>query len=277
MLRIIETFNHLPISVIPDPNLQCQPGQFVSLKLKNGKELLEICDGLNPIGIVDDIRADSFRHTVCDEEVIVSNPFINQFPSRDEKDYSLMTAQDIKVELKHPNIIAKSFVSQIPVQLYPINGVITIPAGTKCNYHIPSHDSYMDEKGRSVVPAIDGIRFTVSYAYRDGLPGGYDDSTQGSNRAAVWDKMMIAETDMYDTAITYPKYAVLYVENGFLTTNRCSYSCKAVGVVLAAPTSERPMVKFLFDPDGVIKIGSSLDFILDKRCDLLELQRGSNG
>jgi hypothetical protein len=98
------------------------------------------------------------------------------------------------------------------------------------------------------------IRTVVSYAYRIlDLPG--DDSTMGSKRATVWNKMMIAKTDMFDVAATYPSYANLYVENGFLTTKQRHPACKSVGVVLGSPTTEEPLLRFLFDPEGKIEIG----------------------
>lgn len=246
MLRIIELFNNLPVSVEVDPDANFQPGHIGSLRIKNGKSLIGICDGLHPFGILDDIKTNKFR---CipkppTQVHIVSNARITFDEARKE----IVLAEDHKVSLNHNNIIAASFTSSVPGHLQPINGVFTLPKGTGCNY--------------CVVPRVNGkdvpyaVRFSCRYAYNVPI-NSFDDSTASTDRATVWTKNMIAETDMYDTAQEYPTCSLLYASNGLLTTKIIDYNCKSIGVVLEPPNQETSMLRFLLDLDGKVDVGSN--------------------
>jgi hypothetical protein len=244
MLRVIELFNNLPQCFVVDPDVNFEPGQVAALKIKRGETVVTICDGLNPIGILDDIKTDKLRNVVWNDVLIV----------RDKIEYSedgLSLGADHKFPLNGANVIAKSFVSNIPVQLNAAGGEIIIPKGTPLNFCLsPSpHSNGKDFN--------DAIRIVVSYAYNSFLKSGFDDSTQGSKRLTVWYKNMIADTDMFDTSVQYPKYAPLYARDGLLTTKFLTPECKCIGVVLDPPKNHRPMLRFLLDIDGRIEVGTN--------------------
>lgn len=259
MLQIIETFGNLPESHIVDINASFQPGQIGALSLKNGQPVINICDGLHPIGIIDDIKSDIKRQVVWDKEIIIvppedtlelvsdnANPFFGKY--RLVKDHYLV--------MEHKNIIRSSFVSDIGVELISNNfdtsvSEIKIPAGTTLNH-----------TAGGIINNT--IKFNISYAYNlkiNHASFGIDDSTSGSGRATIWNENMIAKTDMFDTASKYYKYATLYVQNGFLTTAKHHDQCKSIGVVLDPPTSQNPVLEFLLDINGNIKIGTHKPFI----------------
>lgn len=240
MLRLINTFNHLPQSYDLDPDSYFEPGQIGSLRIKNGKVVVGVCDGLNPEGIIDDIRTDKFRVTVIDENIILPITYI----SVNDKNETI-TSSNIKHELKNTNIIVKSFKSNIPVSLHSRNGVIEIPKGTPLNFSSKIHTS-------DKYNAPDSIRLSCSYSYN--ILGG-DDSTLASQKVIVWNKISISQTNMYDTCADYSQYNNLYVTNGLLTTIRSNYNCPTIGVVLTPPSNKNAMLEFLFDPKQSVSIG----------------------
>jgi hypothetical protein len=246
MLRIIESFNNLPVTIEPDPDANFQPGQIGSLRIKNSKSIIGICDGLHPFGIIDDIRSHVSR--------ALPNPYsqVHIVPIQiafDEEKQDMVSASDAKVELNYSKIIIGSFTSNIPGQLHSVNGVFTIPKGTKCNYCLtPQAGSEPDINN--------AIRLVCTYAYNVHYPE-LQDSVSVFNRVTIWSKNMIAETDMFDTTQKYFKYSNLFVQNGFLTTNRADYTCKCIGVVLQPPGIENSMLRFLLDLEGKVDIGVS--------------------
>lgn len=253
MLRIIEMFGNLPENVEVDSDANFQPGQIGSLKIKGGKSLIGVCDGLHPFGILDDIKSKTIRciSTPPTQVHIVRAIHMDFDPIKKE----MVLIQDHKVELNNSNIIAASFISNVPGHLKSINGVFILPKGTVCNYcMIPSVD------GQHI---NDAVRFSCKYAYNVPMKfGEINDSTMGSQRVTVWTKNIIADTDMYDTSQEYNKYAPLYVEKGLLTTRRLDRQCKCIGVVLGSPDADNPMLRFLLDLENKIDIGhpSSFDF-----------------
>jgi hypothetical protein len=246
MLRIIEVFNNLPVCVRVDSRAYFQPGQVASLKMKKGEIVAGVCDGLHPCGIIDDIR---IRSNVLR---MVPKPFnqvhivpINH-PSFDEDLKQIVLAQDHSVKLNHVNIIADSFISDVPGQLKSVNGELILPKGTICNHRISPMDGgcYINY----------AVRLTCRYAYNVPAPK-MDDSTVGSGQVTLWTKNMIADTDMYDTAQEYHKYANLYVENSLLTTKRLDYTSKRIGIVLDVPSNDNSMLRFLLDLEGNVDVG----------------------
>lgn len=245
MLRIIETFGNLPTTIEPDPDAHFQPGNVASLWISKSKSVVGVCDGLHPFGILDDIRSDTLRTVCTPDDGIHIAPALDFYfdPSKKE----VVLAQDHKIELKHANIIAASFASSVSVQLRSKEGIAIVPAGTACNYCL--HPSISGEDFNNAV------RFAVRYAYN--VPSGvFDDSTQGSNRATIWTKNMIAATDMFDTTQEYPQYAPLYANCGLLTSKKIDARCKCVGVVLEPPKAQSGMLRFLLDLDGKVDVKS---------------------
>lgn len=240
MLRIIETFNNLPQGYHVDPDANFEPGQIGSLRVRNGNVVVGVSDGLHPEGIIDDIKTEKYRAVRWQEEIVAKVEEFNM------KDSYFITAKDIKCQLKEPHVIVKSFISTISVTLVPMNGVVIIPAGTLCNYRSPHNLDLSSEYSNA-------IRFSCNYAYN--IPANYDDSTVMSGRVTIWNKMMIAETNMFDTTAKYNKYSSLYAVNGLLTTNKFSYECKCIGFVLEEPKNTNPMIRFMFDPEGKVQVG----------------------
>lgn len=246
MLRIIETFGNLPDCIEVDPDAVFQPGQIAGLRIRKGRALVGITDGLHPSGILDDIKSDRFRVVAKPKESTYVVPITHlEF---DLIKNEVVLTEEHNVELKHTNIIAASFASSVAVRLDFSKGIATLPIGTACNYRL--HPSV---NGNGI---NDAVRFTVSYAYnvQNSIT---DDSTMGSGRATVWTKNMIADTDMYDTCREYRKYAPLFATHGLLTTYRTTPQCKCIGVVLAPPNLETGMLRFLLDLDGKIDVMSN--------------------
>lgn len=236
MLKIIETFNNSPICVSVSPNLQMQPGQIGSLVIKQGSPVLSISDGLNPLGIIDDIRSHVIRKVPEDINQLFVLTAINPMLNGDK----YVLSQDQTFHLPHHNIIAASFTCNVNVILDLIAGKLTFVAGTICNF---------DQKA---------IQFSCRYAYNT-ICDSLQDSISGTHRATVWTQNMIAETDIYDTTVEYPKYANLYVAHGLLTTSRFDFMCKSVGIVLPCPEMNYGLLRFLWDAKGTFEANSSLD------------------
>lgn len=237
MLRIIETFNHLPVSLEVDLATNFQPGQIASLKIKNNRKTFGICDGLYPFGIIDDIKTKVIRKVVISSDIVPASSF-----SIDDTKENLILTQKHSLELRYQNIIASSFISDVVGILNAKLGIFTLPPGTICNYKLNSSIN-------------NAVKFSYRYAYNVLYPQ-EENSTKGTNTATIWNKNMIAESDMFDLTQEYPKYATLYVENGLLTTRRNDLS-QYVGVVLTDPASNSSALKFLFDPENNIKVAGN--------------------
>lgn len=242
MLRIIESFGNLPTTIDVDSDIKCQPGQIGSLKIKNNKSVIGICDGLHPFGIIDDLKSNTIRSVVSpkDGEFIIP---ITEF-EYDSLKKEIVLSKDFHVELKHTNIISSSFISNINVELNCRNGIVTIPKGTTCNYCINITPNQNDMINHD-------IRLVVKYAYNtiyDSL-----ESTISNMKITMWTKNMICETDMFDTSAKYEIYSNLYIINGLLTTKCILPQCKCVGMVLSLPTVNNNMLRILWDPDHNIQ------------------------
>lgn len=227
MLRLIQTGNSLPFSYIVDPNSEFSPGMIAQLNAFGNQIVCGVSDGTAPIGIIDDIKTKSFTSASVDEVVLVSVAGILHGDH-------YVTPMDIKTELANPNILAKSFLADIDVELIPRNGVIIIPSGTPLNFDLAGTGT------------PDAVRVVVNYTYQvPNIPG--DDSTQGSGRVTVWYQRILAQTDQFETNQRYPLNANLFVsESGLLTTRMPSPNHAAVALVQAPPTSVHGSLEFLW-------------------------------
>lgn len=227
MLRLVQVGNSLPFSFPVDPNAEFQPGQIAQLNVMGNQIVCGVSDGTAPIGIIDDIKTNSFTSASIDEVVIV--PTVGVMSNG-----KLVTPMDIKTELENPNIVERSFLTDVDVLLIPRNGVIVIPQGTELNF---------DNAGTGTP---DSVRVVVSYTYQvPNVPG--DDSTMGSGRVTVWFQRIIAQTDQFETNQRYPVNANLFVsETGLLTTRMPSPNHAAVAIVTAPPTSLQGSLEFLW-------------------------------
>jgi hypothetical protein len=241
MLRIIESFNNLPIQATPNPDLICQPGHFASFQIKNGTAVISLSDGVHPYGIIDDIRSDVIRKVTESWETYIV-PATDIEYNKYTKD--LYTEQSLVVELKNKNIIASSFTSDIYGKLDSAIGTLTIPSGTMCNYTLPGSTTN------------NSLKFKCKYAYNIKLSK-FEDSTIGTNKITIWNKNMIADTDMFDTTQEYVIGKPLYVAIGLLTTKRNDYVCPAVGSVLKSPSDNSGYLRFVLDLNGKIEVGGA--------------------
>lgn len=227
MLRMIQVGSSRPFSYIVDPNAEFQPGQIAQLNAMGNQIVCGVSDGTAPIGIIDDIKTHSFTSASVDEVIIVAATGV-------DLGAGLVTPIEIKTELEHPNVLPRSFMADVDVELLARNGVIAIPAGTPLNF---------DNTG-SGTP--DSIRVVCNYTYQvPNVPG--DDSTQGSGRVTVWFQRLIAATDVFETNQRYPLNANLFVsESGLLTTRQPSPNHAAVALVQAPPSRIHGCLEFLW-------------------------------
>jgi hypothetical protein len=258
MLRIIETFCNLPETLEPSKNITCQPGQIGALKISKGKTVVDICDGLHPFGIIDDIKSRNIRAVSTQNDQIHIVPVHHDIDRGTKETFSI---EEVMVELKHQHIIAESFVSSISGDLRADEGIYVIPAHTACNYCLSTSVTRVDILSATRftytytgVDTPNAIRFTCAYAFNIPMKE-EQDTISTSGKITVWTKNLIAETDMYDTSVDYPKYANLYVNKGYLTTSKVNSQCPAIGIVLGSPHgSNDSMLRFLFDPNGNVDI-----------------------
>lgn len=230
MLRIIYEGNATPYSFPVDPSSEFQPGQIGQLTLLGNNIVCGVSDGFAPIGVIDDIKTNSF-FAVSIDEVVIAGP-IAGVPNGEGQ---LVTPSDVKTELQHAGVLPSSFASYpVDVQLIPINGVVKFIAGTVLNFDL-------DGDG---IP--DSIRTVVSYQYQvPNVPG--DDSTYGSNRVTIWLHRFIGDTDQFDTTQRYPLNANLFVDcEGKLTSKQPSTEHPGVAIVMAPPTSILGTLQFMW-------------------------------
>lgn len=227
MLRLVQVGNALPASFIVDQSAEFQPGMIAELTVIGNQVMATVSNGTAPLGVIDDIKTKAFTNVSWNEVIIVTAIGV---PSSG----GLVTPIDIKAELRHAYVDARSFISTVDVQLIPTNGVITFPAGTALNYDLTG----------SGTP--NAIRTIVNYTYQvPNIPG--DDSTIGSGRLTVWFNRMFFQTDQFETNQVYPVKANLYCsETGLLTTRRPSSIHPAIAMVTAPPTPMNSMIECLW-------------------------------
>ena len=132
-----------------DPTAEFEPGMFAQLGLIGNDIVASISDGTAPLGIIDDVRTTAFTKAHVDEVVN-----INAQASELDDNGKRVSTVDVTGVMEFPNIIQRSFTSTISVLLNPINGVITVPAGTELN-----NDSTGDGTN-------DSFMIVVNYIYR---------------------------------------------------------------------------------------------------------------
>lgn len=229
MLRLVSTGNSLPYSWPVELSSTFMPGHIASLTLQGNMPVATVSNGAAPIGIIDDIRTKAFTAVSWDETVIV--PAVGVVGPNN----TLITEIDIKTELRNPNISPESFVSiPVSVQLIARNGVLVFPAGTQLNL----------DNGGTGTP--NSIKTNVRYTYQiPNIMG--DDSTSGSRRVTVWFQRGIYQTDVFDTAASYPLNANLFVnDKGTLTTKQVNPNFPCVALVTSPPTSNFAWLEFLW-------------------------------
>lgn len=227
MLRIVQTGNSLPFSFIVDPSAQFEPGQIAQLNAAGNQVVCGVSDGRFPIGIIDDIRTNSFSAPAWNEIVIVPASGVMS-------NGVLVSAIPVKQELANPNVIPSSFTSGVACTLNARNGVITFLAGTPLNFDMTG----------SGTP--DAIRAVVNYRYQVPNVIG-DDSTAGSGRITVWFQRMIASTTCFETNQTYPLNANLFSsETGLFTTRQPFENAPAIAIVTGPPSPLMGTLEFIW-------------------------------
>lgn len=227
-LRTIQIGNSIPHSWPVDPSATFQSGQIGQLSLNGNTPVVVVSDGTAPLGIIDDVKSKAFTAVSWDEEIRV---LANGVPGPGG---TIISDADISVPLANPNISSDSFVSiPVDVQLIPRNGIIIFPAGTELNFDMTGGGT------------PDAIKTVVRYTYQ--IPNVIgDDSTAGSNRVTIWFTRGIYQTDVFDTAATFPLNGNLFVnENGMLTSKAPTPSHPSVGLVTSPPSALFPWLEFI--------------------------------
>jgi len=229
MLKIIQSGNGLPISYPVDISSTFQPGQIGQMKLIGQDIVVGLSDGKAPIGIIDDIRTHSFTQTIYNEIVIIRGVDIQT------DGYNFYTGEDAKQELNNAGLMPSSFIADYEgLILNPINGIVTLPAGSKLNWDENSDGQY------------DSVKTIINYVYQvPNLPG--DDTTIGSNRVTIWFQRGIFSTDQFDPLQRYPLNATLFVnEEGKLTTRQLTENHPGIAMVVGPPSALDGSIEFLW-------------------------------
>lgn len=220
MLRLVHVGDSRPFQWPVDLSAEFEPGMAAQLKVFGNQIVCGVSDGTAPIGIIDEMKKNSFTSTSIDEVVVI------QAVAVDNGAGTLVSAMDVRAELKNPNIIASSFTARpIDVELIPRNGVVVVPAGTELNFDADG-DGFPDS-----------FHITVSYMHTvSNIPG--DDTTQGSGKVTVWVHRVIVQTDQFETNVRYPINSPLFVsESGLFTTRQPSADHPGVGIVTGPPSA----------------------------------------
>ncbi len=229
MLYVIHLENQNPISITVDMSAEFEAGMIGQLKILGNDIVCGVSDGTAPIGIIDDVRTNSFTKAQTNEVIIIQ---VNA-TELDANGYTV-NSTDVIGFLENPSIIDRSFISTIECQLNSVNGAIIIPAGTQLNYD-------EDEDG-----TYDSIRVITSYNYRINTKAG-DDTTAASGRLSVYYSRGWYATDQFDTTQIYPLNATLYVGlDGKLTTKQVTSKHPGVAIVTGPPSSTNGTLEFLW-------------------------------
>lgn len=219
VLQIVQSGYGLPISWPVDPSATFEGGQVGQLYLTGNNIVCGVSDGQSPIGVIDDYKVTAFTAPSIDEEVIETNVMATQVGG------TLVSAADVKVELKNPHINPNSFLSDVDVALNARNGIVTFPAGTELN---------LDADGDGI---NESLRAVVRYIYQvPNVPG--EDTTLASGRVTIWFQRMILSTDKYESTQRYALGAPLFVsEEGLFTTREPEPGYPGVGIVTGPPSA----------------------------------------
>jgi hypothetical protein len=231
MLKVIHIGNALPVSYPIHPSAEFEPGMAAQLTILGNDIMATVSDGTAPIGIIDDSRTNAFTRPQVDEvvEIVLSEDDIEV----DGNGYRVNSSDAIGY-LKFPNILEDTFISDVTLILNPVNGVVTIPAGTQLNY-----DS--DDNGQ-----LDGFKIVCNYIYRIANKPG-DDTTLGSNRVTVYYQRGIYATDQFDTRQVYPLNATLYIGlDGRFTVKQPTQDHPGIAVVTGPPSAIDGTLEFMW-------------------------------
>lgn len=231
MLRVIHIGNALPVSYPIHPSAEFEPGMAAQLTILGNDIMATVSDGTAPIGIIDDSRTNAFTKPQVDEvvEVVLSDDDIEV----DGNGYRVNSSDAIGY-LKFPNILEDTFISDVTLILNPVNGVVTIPAGTQLNYDA-------DDTGQ-----LNGFKIICNYIYRIANKPG-DDTTLGSNRVTVYYQRGIYATDQFDTRQVYPLNATLYVGlDGRFTVKQPTQGHPGIAVVTGPPSAIDGTLEFMW-------------------------------
>lgn len=228
MLKVIHSGNALPMSLNADPTAEFEPGMFAQLGLLANDIVATVSDGTAPMGIIDDIRTTSFTKSKVDEIVLITANSSETGPNG-----TPVSTEELTGVLENPSIIESSFTSTISVILNPINGIVTVPAGTEFNYDSNGDGTY------------DSFKIITNYIYRVfGKPG--DDSTIGTGRMTIHYQRGIYATDQFDTTQIYPLNATLYVGlDGRLTSKQPTETHPGVAICTGPPTAAAGTLEFM--------------------------------
>jgi len=223
MLRLLYP-QGIPTGIWPiDPTVAFQAGMIGGLKQIGGEIVMTISDGVSiqPYGIIDDMRDKAFQKPSVDESVIV--PAVADSHGK--------TLVDVMGLLKYPSVVVSSFIADVDVILNPVNGAITIPAGTSLNY-----DSNLDG-------VFDAVKVVCSYIRNvPDIPG--DDTTMASGKMTVWFTRGEYATDQYDTTVAYPLNCTLYCGlDGRFTSKP---NGPGIGMCTGMPSSLLNMLQFMW-------------------------------
>lgn len=218
----------MPLSLPVDPTAEFEPGMFAQLGLIGNDIVASVSDGTAPLGIIDDVRTTAFTKPQIDEVIIIPVQ-----ASEIDGNGKRVSSTDVVGVLEYPNVITDSFTATTSVILNPVNGIVTVPAGTELNH---------DENGDSI---NDSFRIIVNYIYRiAGKPG--DDTTLGSGRITVHYQRGIYATDQFDTTQIYPLNATLYVGlDGKLTSKQPTEAHPGVAVCTGPPSATIGTIEFM--------------------------------
>lgn len=228
VLQIIQSGYGLPISYPVDGTAVFNAGAVGQLYLQGNNIVCGVSDGTAPIGLIDDYKTTAFTAPSYNEEVIETGVLSTNVGGK------IVSAADVKVELRNPHITPNSFVSDVDVALNTRNGIVTFPQGTELN---------LDADGDGI---NDSLRAVVSYTYQvPNVPG--EDTTMASGRVTIWFQRMIASTDQFETTQRYPLGNALFVsESGLLTTREPEPGYPAVAVVTGPPSGIGTDLQFLW-------------------------------
>lgn len=228
MLRLVEIGLSLPLNRPVDPSAVFMPGMVGQLSSVGNQSVVTVSDGRAPIGIIDDVRTESFSSNAIDEVQIAPATGVMVGGQ-------LVSAVDVSIPLNNPNVLATSFTSYpVRVELNSRNGVITFLAGTPLNASITG----------SGPP--DAIRTVCNYAYQvPNIPG--DDSTAGSNRITLWFQRFVGATDQYDASARYVLGGNLFCGmDGKLTSKQYMQGLPSIALCTGLPSSLDNFLEFMF-------------------------------
>jgi len=180
------------------------------------------------LGIIDDIRSTAFTKSKVDEIVVIK---VNSVET--DSNGNLVSSNDLTGVLEHPHITESSFTSTVSVLLNVVNGIVTVPAGTKLNYDSDSDGTY------------DSFKIICNYIYSVAAKPG-DDTTIGSGRITIHYQRGIYASDQFDTTQVYPLNSTLYVGlDGKLTSKQPTASHPGVAICTGPPTAANGTLEFM--------------------------------